>query len=181
MKRIKQNRKSDIIIDLTSLLDVIFIVLLVVMVGQKYTITNKQNDLKEEMERYEAAISEYNNSQALYDDAVNTARYFKSVSVTVPYDHDEVHKREIHLLFLGEGEQEPIELIGNEVDNSIQEFKDRLEQYIFENSDTPIVLSLNDNDDTILFRDEKMITEVFNELSSKYDNVYIKENLSEDK
>ncbi len=179
MKRIRRNRKSDIIIDLTSLLDVIFIILLVVIVGQKYTNTNIQNDLIEEKESYEGAVSEYNNSQTLYDDAVNTVKYFKSVSVSVPYDPDEVHKREIQFLFFGENEGEPIELIGNDVNNSIQEFKDRLEQYISENSDNPIVLSLNDDDDTILYRDEKLITEVFNELSSKYNNVYVKGNLSE--
>ena len=31
----------------------------------------------------------------------------------------------------------------------------------------------------ILYRDEKSITEILNELSGKYDNVYIKGNLSE--
>ena len=179
MKRIKRNRKSDIVIDLTSMLDVIFIVLLVVMVGQKHANSNLQNELIQEQNEYNEAVSDYNNSQALYDDAINTVRYFKSVSVSVPYDPDEVHKREIQFLFFGEDEVEPIELIGNEVDNPIQKFKDHLEQYISENSDNPIVLSLNDDDDNILYRDEKMITEVFNELSSKYDNVYIKGNLSE--
>lgn len=173
MKRFKQRKKNDIVIDLTSMLDVIFIVLLVVTAGNSL----KQGQLDEEKQSYSDKEAEYNNSQMLYDDAVDTVRYFKSISVTVPYNPDEVHKREIQMLFFGEEKSENIELIGSDTEDSVQQFQSRLVDYISENQDSPIVLSLNDDDDKILFRDEKMITEVFSELSSEFDNVYIKGNL----
>ena len=38
---------------------------------------------------------------------------------------------------------------------------------------------INDDDDKILYRDEKAVSEILNEMSDKHKNVYIKGNLSE--
>lgn len=179
MRRNKRNRKNDVLIDLTSMLDVIFIVLLVVMVGQKTVSTISQNQLTAQQQSADEALTDLQNAKSLYDTAVDAARYFKSVSVAVPYEPNEVHKREIQFLFFGEKDTETITLIGNDTEKAMQQCKEKLEQYINRNEESPIILSLNDDDDKILFRDEKMITELLNELSAKYENVYIKGNLSE--
>lgn len=179
MRKNKRNRKNDVLIDLTSLLDVIFIMLLVVMIGQKTVSAISNDQLAAQQQSAEDTLHDLQNSKMLYDTAVDASLYFKSISVSVPYEPNEVHKREIQFLFFGNDKEESIALIGNNTEKAFAQCKDKLEQYIIENEKNPIILSLNDDDDKILFRDEKMITEIFNELSKAYGNVYIKGNLSE--
>lgn len=177
MKRKQRNKKSDITIDLTSLLDVIFIFLLVLMVGQKAANTTAQSQLMDE----QTAISEMQEAKRLYEEAAETARYVKSIAVTVPYTPNEIHKREIRILIYGETEWETIPLIGSDTQKAAQEFKDKVQAYIKQDPDTPVILSLNDDDEKILYRDEKMVTDIFYELMKEYDNVTLKGHLSEEK
>ena len=64
--------------------------------------------------------------------------------------------------------------------DSIKRVKDILTEYVERHSDRPVILSLNENDDTILYRDEKAIKEILDEFTKKYNNVYIKGNISEE-
>ena len=54
------------------------------------------------------------------------------------------------------------------------EFRVYLKDYIEQNPEKPVILSLNEGDEKILYRDEKMIKKIFEELSETYKNVYIK-------
>ena len=179
MRRRRGSSKSDIIIDLTSLLDVIFIILLVVLCGQS-SISQDMMDVQAGAEQAKAqAEAEYK----LYEDQREMADSLNqlvcTVSVMVPYDTNEVTKRTIQLLVEGE-EIRPIALIGNNVTDAVEEFKECLISYILENSDRPVILSLNEDDDYILYRDEVMVNEIFAELAGDYDNVYIKGSISEE-
>ena len=182
MRRYKRNKKNDIIIDLTSLLDVIFIVLLVVMAGQFTASKNQENALADQQTEAESKIEEAENMIAVYEDMIDTMdnvnKYVVAVSIAVPYNKEELHKREIKLLAEG-NELKSITLVGSETEEAFIELKETLESFIKSNPDSPVILSLNDDDDKILYRDEKAITEILNELSGEYDNVYIKGNLSE--
>lgn len=170
--------KSDIVIDLTSMLDVIFILLLVVMVGQKTTASQSAEEYEKLQEAAELQIAEAENAKLVYEDIADSYSYVCVASASVPFDADEIQKRKIMLLVNG-SEMRSFELIGNDVEESFAAFKAALEEYISEYKDCPVILSLNDDDDRILYRDEKRITEIYNELSENNPNVYIKGNLSE--
>lgn len=172
MKRKRRKNKNDIIIDLTSMLDVIFIVLLVVMVGQKTAGMQQDKDSAQQVQEYNEAID-------LYRDAKDTSTYFKSASVSVPYDETEIQKRTIKILFWGDEDFTEFKLVGINTDDVFNEFTECLEEYISGCQDSPVILSLNDDDGKILYRDEKRITGIIMELSEKYENVYIKGNLGE--
>ena len=182
MRRYKRNQKNDIIIDLTSLLDIIFIVLLVVMAGQFAASKNSEANLAVQQSEAENMTAEAQNMISVYEDMIDTMenaeKYVLAVSITAPYNSKELHKREVKLLAKG-SELKSFSLVGNETEEAFDELKTTLENLIKSNTDSPVILSLNDDDDKILYRDEKAITEILNELSGEYDNVYIKGNLSE--
>ena len=179
MRRTRRSSKGDVLIDVTSLLDVIFIVLLVVLLGQ----SNVETNLKQTQAEAEAAINQTKAEQQLYEqqqemaDGINQLVF--AVSVVVPYDKADVTHREIKILKEGE-EIESFELVGNNVTASVEEFKKSLIKYVEVNSDRPVILSLNEHDDNILYRDEVMVTEIFYGLTREYGNVYIRGSLHEE-
>ena len=177
MRRTRRSSRGDVIIDLTSLLDVIFIILLIVMWGQN----SAELRLKETQAATEQAMALTEEEQQLYEQqleiADNINSYVWAVSVVVPYDKEDVTKRTIRILREGE-EIQSFELAGNNVSASVEAFKNSLVQYIEKNKDKPVILSLNENDDNILYRDEVMVTELFFELTKQYSNVYIRGSVS---
>lgn len=179
MRRKKSGSKSDIIIDLTSLLDVIFIMLLVVLCGQ----SSINESLAEEQSKVEHALIQAESEYQLYKDQIETAdslnQYVWAVSIVVPYNEKEITQRQIRLLNEGK-EIENFDLIGNDVTSTIDTFRESLVGFIQENKDRPVILSLNEEDENILYRDEIMVNEILKELSKEYSNVYIKGKTGED-
>lgn len=181
MKRRRHRAKSDILIDLTSLLDVIFIVLLVVMARQ-HVMTEKQAEQVEAgMSAQEAQVLETDAraKYELYMDQIEMAdklnQFVCAVSVTSTYSDADVTIRTIRILKKGESEpSDVIGLVGENVAGSLEQFKKALEKYAEENEDYPVILSLNENDEHLLYRDEKAIKKIFEELAGQYKNVYIK-------
>ena len=90
------------LIDLTSLLDVIFIILLIVMWGQNTVETN----LKQAQAETEAAKTQTEEERKLYEQQLeisdNINQYVFAVSVVVPYDKEDVTHRTIQILKEGE-------------------------------------------------------------------------------
>ena len=253
--RLKRHSNRDILIDLTSLLDVIFIILLVVFANQRNVTNIKQNEQVEaqilleqhdaeateaqaelleqidelkaqsdareaeadkQLDIAQAALSESeeqmslklaelqaenddklaemqaqtdeqlarlqsetekaNAQYALYSDRIDTMdnlnRYVWAVSVYADYEPATVTERHIRVLRDGE-EIEQFDLVGNDTKEAFAQFKQCLEDYIDRNSNRPVILSLNENDEHILYRDEQAILQIFNELSD-YGNVYLK-------
>lgn len=179
MRRKRRYSKGDVLIDLTPLLDVIFIILLIVMWGQNTVETN----LKQAQADAEEAMQQTNAEHMLYEQqleiAENINSYVFAVAVVVPYDKTDVTQRTIQILKEGE-EIESFELVGNNVTASVEAFEKSLMKYIEANKDRPVILSLNEQDDNILYRDEVMVTEIFNELTKEYNNVYIRGSLHEE-
>ena len=179
MRRKRRSSGNDIIIDLTSLLDVIFIVLLVVICGQSSLnegLIEKQNEVENVKQQAEIAYELYSDQLEMAD---SLNQYVWAVSVIVPYDEVEITKRQIVILKEGK-EIESFELVGNDVKSAREKFKESLLGFIQEHKEKPVILSLNEEDDSILYRDEVMVNEVFMELSEEFDNVYVKGNISED-
>lgn len=179
MRRKRKSSKGDVLIDLTSLLDVIFIILLIVMWGQNTAETN----LKQAQADTESAKIQTEAEQKLYEQqleiADNINQYVFAVSVVVPYDKEDVTHRTIQILKEGK-EIESFELVGNNVTEAVEDFKKSLVSYIEQNKTRPVILALNENDDNILYRDEVMVTELFLELTKEFSNVYIRGSVSEE-
>jgi len=176
MRRKRRGLGGDVRIDLTSLLDVIFIILLIVMWSQ----SNVETNLKQVQADTESAKAQTEAEQMLYEQqleiADNINQYVFAVSVVVPYDKTDVTQRKIQILKKGE-EIESFELAGNNVKASVEAFRKSLVTYIETNKDRPVILSLNEHDDNILYRDEVMVTDIFYELTKEYSNVYIRGSL----
>lgn len=168
MRRNRRMSRNDILIDLTSMLDVIFIILLVLVCGQ----TTISDDLNEAQAQAEYAKAQAEAEKQLYEEQQEAFNHVWAVSVVVPYDEDEITKRQIRILKQGE-EIQSIDLIGNDITESVNNFKSLLVGYIEQNQDKPIILSVNENDDHILYRDEVMVNGIFDELVQTYANVYI--------
>ena len=168
MRKNGSRLRNDILIDLTSMLDVIFIILLVLVCGQ----TTISDDLDEARTQAEYAKTQAEAEKQLYEEQQEAFTNVWAVSVVVPYDENEITKRQIRLLKQGE-EIQSIDLIGNNITESVNNFKAILVDYIEQNQDKPIILSVNENDDHILYRDEVMVNGIFDELVQTYGNVYI--------
>ena len=119
MKR-RHRAKSDILIDLTSLLDVIFIVLLVVF-AKTQNLTEKTEDQVNSANNTLVQANELSqNAQAQYElylDQMETAdqlhQYVFAISVNSSYRSDDVTRRQISILPNG-GEIKTFELRGKE-------------------------------------------------------------------
>ena len=179
MRRKRRNTRNGVLIDLTSLLDVIFILLLVVICSYN---SAKEESAKEAAKSQKSSTDYESNSQ-LYSDMIDTQNDLQKItwtaSIVVPYEPDEITTRHIKVL-REDSEIQSFELVGNDAAENIEEFKDTLTDYVEKYSDRPVILSLNENDDNILYRDEKRIKEILDELANKYKNVYIKGNISEE-
>lgn len=180
MKR-RHRVKPDIIIDLTSLLDVIFIILLVV-IGRQSMMTEKQEaELSENNSAVLEAQALVEEAKAKYElfmdqmmEANDMNEYVCVISVVSTYSEKDVTTRTIMVLKRGELTEDRIQLQGENVDKRLGEFKELLKKYIEENQDYPVVLSLNENNEKLLYRDENYIKTIFGELMDEYDNVYVK-------
>lgn len=174
MKQNRRNHKSDILIDLTSLLDVVFILLLVVLCSQKTLYTNLQNDQVEA----QSVLAEANKQKELYADLIDTemniTQYVASVSISAPYDENTITQREIRVVFEGD-EMKSFPLNGNSVGEAMNQFKEYLWQKISGNKEIPVIISFNAGSDRILYRDELAIKEILSDLAKETNNLYFKE------
>ena len=181
MKKKRHRAKSDILIDLTSLLDVIFIVLLIVA-GRQIMLAEKQKEQVEANGSVEAAMAMAQDAQAkyeLYMDQIDTAeqigQYVCVISVYAYYNETDLTER--HVQIYRKGDAEPFakfDLKGENIKNSLNEIKAAVKEYAEKNDDLPVILTLNEKDEKILYRDEKAIKEIFEELKNELPNVYLK-------
>ena len=177
MRKRRRATGNSVFIDLTSLLDVIFILLLVVLCSYHY---EKQKN-EQAAEASAAVISDAEASSRAYSDMIETQnelqKYVWAASIVVPYEPDRITTRHIKVL-TEDQEIISIDLAGNDVAGNIEEFRESLEGYIKRHPDRPVILSLNEKDDRILYRDETAVKEILDELMNTYDNVYIKGSIS---
>ena len=179
MKR-RHRAKSDILIDLTSLLDVIFIVLLVVF-ARTQNLTEKTDDqvnsanetLAQANILSQQAQAEYELYQDQIEMADNLQQYVFTISVNSSYRSDDVTRRQISVLPNG-GEIITFELRGADVKKEMEKFRETMKQYVEAHPDQPVILTLNEKDEKILYRDEKEIKKIFEELCESHDNVFMR-------
>ena len=182
----KRNSRTDFVIDLTSLLDVIFIVLLIVMCGQQLLSDDtKEAEAKAEAMQ-EAADASMREADALADyyrqhsEAIeNTEKYVRFVDVVAYFDSStRISDRTV---IVTAGIEEGNELVKIPVTAANEkEGYEQLQNYLTaiiaeaqeEGGSIPVILSLNRGDENILDRDETAISNIFEYLETQYDNVY---------
>ncbi len=163
MRRNKKNH-ADVLIDVTSLLDVVFIILLIVITQ----ISGSQASVKAREAEAEAALKEAEIQQQIYRDQIdsqeNINQYVEFISVVSVYDPDTLTDRTITVHFSAEDREEKLTLKGEAVDDAYKELTTILSDHIAGNPEKLIVLSLNEDDEDILYRDERRIQSIFTDL-----------------
>ncbi len=169
MRRHRNRNGENVLLDLTPLLDVVFIILFVMFCNYK-SASAKSADYASEAET----------SKKLYDQAAETIGSQLVISVTVPFDEDSVETRHIEMLVKGVNNDEPdefCELKGSDVEEGWNAFAAHLDELAaeYDGEDAmPVIIGFNEGDEDILYRDEKKMQEVLTDLAQKHGNVYLK-------
>ena len=164
----REHLHNNILLDLTPLLDVIFIILLI-FVSQ--TILLKKTSAGEAQrlhDEYTEAKKEYDLRNEMIDD------YYTFVTVISTYDEENPENREIRISRDPNEADQIITLNGSDVEQEYSEFEECLKGYIDPGREAPIVFSLNQGDERILYRDENRIRETVEKLQNSNNNVYFK-------
>ena len=164
----REHLHNNILLDLTPLLDVIFIILLI-FVSQtillKKTSAGEAQRLQDE---YTEAKKEYDLRNEMIDE------YYTFVTVISTYDEENPENREIRISRDPNEADQIITLNGSDVEQEYSEFEECLKGYIDPGREAPIVFSLNQGDERILYRDENRIRETVEKLQNSNNNVYFK-------
>ena len=159
---------NNILLDLTPLLDVIFIILLIFVsqtIQLKKTSAGEAQRLQDE---YKEAKKEYDLRNEMIDD------YYTFVTVISTYDKENPENREIRISRDPGEADHIITLNGSDVEQEYSEFEEYLKGYIDPDLEAPVVFSLNQGDERILYRDENRIRETVEKLQNSNNNVYFK-------
>ena len=160
-------RRNDILIDLTSLLDVIFILLMVVLARQQISdmdLKDQTAKLKEQQVELQAEKAETMDEYRLYSAQNDLTEKMVIISVTATFDPENPKERSLKIFALS----------GGNTKEAFDKFEEQLVSYVKEAGGLPVVLSLADDGSEILYRDASKIQEIFNSLSSLSDDVYIR-------
>lgn len=169
-------------IDLTPLLDVIFIFLFVVIIGyaakaqaveaeaqsRNEQLTEEVEELKAQLAEQEALRESYEERLADYENDVIGGRV-KIVTIYCTWDEEDSTKRKIRVL-TSDKNYDPVNLTAENQENGYARLNQLLVDYITGNRDSVVVLSLNT--EKILHRDRTAISEMIDKLTRKYNYVY---------
>ncbi len=175
MKKDKKEKSiGKILIDLTPLLDVVFIVLIVVFAGQKNKIAESES-AKLAAQSSQAAIEAQNavldGQMANYED-VNA--YFSLISVYAGFDPSNRVRRTVYIK-VNDGDIKTVAINPSDADKRWEECEEYIEEVIGREDNLYTILSVNTvSEEGMLYRDEQRILKMFGDISSKHANVYVK-------
>ncbi|MCM1124319.1 MAG: hypothetical protein NC416_17195 [Eubacterium sp.] len=172
----KKNSRGDILIDLTSLLDVVFIFLLIVLCTQqnmKQNLDARENQIDERESRLQAAEDQQELYQQKLDMVDQMQKYAVTVAIQSSYDAMDIKKRYIRVLIGSNEEPDIFDLIGEETEEPMALFKEKLKACIEEDLERPVVFAFNEDEEKILRRDKIAIDDTLDALKHQYENVYI--------
>lgn len=182
--------KSDIAIDLTSLLDVIFIVLLIVMCSQNLTAETREQEAETREQEAAEATMDAEKTKELYSQHMEkyeeTDRFVLFIDVSAAItDSQKPSERRVRVLSgVEEAGEAPYELTLTPANDSAR--YEELHKYLDgkikdyggggpegdEGAKRPVILTVNKGDEDILYRDEMSIELIFQKLREDYDFVY---------
>lgn len=160
----KQKSIARAIIDMTPLLDVIFLLLIVIL--SSYSENSKQAlELQEEY----TVLVENNSMLDSQSELVNVC------TVYATFDPKNVRMRELHYAFNQE-EVRVISLKPNNEESAWQECEQVIRDFLKEHENKPLIVSLRN--EKMLYRDEKRFLQMFESLSEESD-IYLKNQMEE--
>ena len=177
-KNKKPKSIGRLIIDLTPLLDVIFIVLIVVLAGQDTF--NMEADQKfaeaevyvseadKKLDEMEALVDTYAEQMAAYD---SLSDYFNAVTVYASYSLENRRLRTVYVMINNE-EPVTLNLTPSNTAETWAECKRMIEEVIKKDETLPMILSINSNgDEKMLYRDDESIYAIFKVLQNAYPGI----------
>ncbi|MBO4414566.1 MAG: hypothetical protein J5824_01125 [Lachnospiraceae bacterium] len=184
-KKSRSKTVRELIIDLTPLLDVIFIILLIVLAtGDVYSQSAEgmMADAQEESRNAQQIRDDAEQKVAAYQTQIEAYEsiddYFSIITVSAGYDIRNRRNRTIRIK-INDNDDKIYELNpSNTKDRTNGEWakiKAFIEERIAADPDLPVILALNmKNEDKMLYRDQEEILLIFDDLRTKYSNVTIK-------
>ncbi len=158
----KKNRENKIIdIDLTSMLDVIFIVLMVVMCQQVLGLS-KASQEKEDLENM---VKVY---QVLEE--AEEGNFVAYTSLRVDFEDANPKVRHIRLLYGNNPAIKEIEITPETEDSAYEEFVSSTENFLDDNKSIPVMLVIGE--DGILYRDHERMEKEIKKLQETHSNLY---------
>ena len=177
MKRQHSSDKLDIALDLTSLLDVIFIVLMVVMCQRELNVqavNSEVSDLTAQLEDAESTIEMY---EAYRDEVDGISDKVTFATLRVDFGEEDPSSRTVKLM-IGE-DVEGFTGFDITPDNEEEQYgllQTSLEQFISSaDGELPVWITLSD--ENILYRDWIRVTEMLESFKASYPNLYIDDRL----
>lgn len=177
----KRNRRKEVILDLTSLLDVIFIVLLIVMSRQQLLADKThltEEELNNQIEQQEQMTESANAAYQMYTEQLETFEninnYAPNVVIYSDYMAYDPTERTVRVKLGDEDITEIGYLYSSNTDETFNDLEETLRSFVAANEDKPILVSLNAGDTGILYRDEVAILEIIDTLREEYPNIYVK-------
>ena len=177
-KNKKPKSIGRLLIDLTPLLDVIFIVLIVVLAGQdtfKAEADQKHAEATEYVSEADKKLSEmetkvemYSEQMAAYD---SLSEYFNVVTVYASYNLDNRRLRTVYIMINNEAPV-TLNLTPSNTPEVWSECKKMIEDVIKKDETLPLILSVNsNNDEKMLYRDDEAIYDIFKDLQNAYPGI----------
>ena len=176
-KRNKQNKGIDI--DLTSMLDVIFIILMVVMCrvslggSSEKALTEQLNETQAKLDEAEARIETY---EAQRDTVEELAAEVAIMTLQAGYDEADPTTRRVNLLRTlpdgtsSSGMDEIIITPANE-DAAFGDIETAITDFLTQNSEVPVLLTISD--EHILYRDYMHLKNTLDTIREEHDNLFI--------
>lgn len=180
MKRHNPNQSSspNVPIDLTSLLDVIFLFLLIVLASMTVGYSNKNQELDEKEKLIDEKIHEYLN-ETIDDEAMKQRlddydnQYVdtkvKFITIVGRYSNEDITKR-IVSVYAPDDDPYIVDITDGTQENAYSQILNYLEEYADNNKDYAIVINVGDGD--ILNRDYDAIMRRIESVCNEYTNVY---------
>ena len=184
-------KRKSVIIELTSLLDVIFIMLFMVMNQSQNAAAEAKNNaeleiaaaktevsqMAEERDDYKAILSEVEEERENLEYMENRIESLESFSeyarIVSVYILDGGYKRSIKIA--DEGEIASIDFSSENMDYGKNELVLALNDYI-KSDETPVFITFSYHSDKIYRQDYNMISEAITSVHAGFDDVYIKLN-----
>lgn len=187
----KYLKKANTVIELTSLMDVIFILLAVVMCRQQLDMTEKQKNAEvtvieaqeavkeagEMMDAAEAALSENAMLKEQLELCSDVFSQVTFVTVKLTYEPNHPETRRIRTILNDDEPKVLATLTRGDAKKGFDELSEYLASVAETAGDSPVILKVDRSQ--ILYRDDKELTMLIRRLDDTYDNLFVKEGTNE--
>ncbi len=166
-----KNSLPNLDIDLTPLLDVIFIVLMVVMCHQSLgtqAAEQKIGQLTKELDVVTDANGRYKDQLYTYD---NANVWVAHVTMRADYDEENPKTRHIQLVYNNDTAFNEITITPETEENGFETLERNMKEFLDKETGKPVLLALNE--ERILYRDQVKISQMLTELENQYKNLYL--------